>query len=120
MKAKLILAVLAAAAVAAAQAEALYHDAVLRPGAAYTFRIGDGRTGTQVRLQSITRGRLDLEDTRVVGAGATADVPFTVPARATRVLLVLDMKCAPVSCGDATLTVLDASGNPVAPAVTSD
>jgi len=120
MKARLILAVLAATAVGAAQADALYHDAVLRPGAGYTFRIGDGRTGTQVRLQSITRGRLDLEDTRVVVAGATADVPFTVPARATRVLLVLDVKCTPVSCGDATVTVLDANGNPIAPAVTSD
>jgi hypothetical protein len=120
MKKKLFLAVLGAAAVGASQAEALYHDAVLRTGAAYTFRIADGLTGTQVRLQSITRGRLELEDSRVVAPGALADIPFSIPGRATRILLVLDVKCTPASCGDATVTVLDANNNPIAPAVTSD
>ena len=111
---KMMLAALAAAVVGVPRAQALYHEAVLQTGAAYTFRIGNASPGAQVRLLSITRGRLELEDSRLVAAGSSADVPFTVPARATRVLLVIDLKCTEAGCGEATVTVLDANGGTVA------
>jgi hypothetical protein len=118
MKKKLIAAVLASGALSVPRAQALYHDAALQTGATYTFRIGDGSFGAQLTLLSITRGRLELEDSRLVPPGTAVDVPFTVPARATRVVLVLDLKCS-TTCGDATLTVLDQNNNPIAPTVTS-
>jgi hypothetical protein len=116
---KVILAVLVAAIVGVPRAQALYYDAVLQTGATYTFRIGDGSFGAQLTLLSIIRGRLELQDSQLVFPGTTLDVPFTVPARATRVVLVLDLKCSTTTCGDATLTVLDQNDNPIAPTVTS-
>jgi hypothetical protein len=101
------------------RAQALYYEAPLQTGATYTFRIGDGTFGTQLTLLSITRGRLELEDSRLVPPGTAVDVPFTVPARATRIVLVLDLKCSTTTCGDATLTVLDLNSAPIAPTVTS-
>jgi hypothetical protein len=118
MKKKLIAAVVSTT-LGVPRAQALYHDATLQTGATYTFRIGDGTFGAQLTLLSITRGRLELEDSRLVFPGTTLDVSFTVPARATRVVLVLDLKCSTTTCGDATLTVLDQNNAPIAPTVTS-
>jgi hypothetical protein len=116
---KRLFAALVVAVAGVPHAQALYHDAVLQTGATYTFRIGDGTFGAQLRVESITRGRLELEDSRLVPPGTTVDVPFTVPARATRVVLVLDLKCSTTTCGDATVTVLDQNSVPLAPTVSS-
>src|SRR6266540_5676863 len=110
---------LAALTICVPPAQALYHDAVLHAGITYMFRIGDGAFGTQATLLSITRGRLELEDSRVVAPGATGDMPFTIPDRAKRVVLALDLRCTSTSCGDATLTVLNQNGEPIAPTVSS-
>jgi hypothetical protein len=103
--------------IAIVPAEALYVGAPLHAGAGYVFRIADASNGSAVTLLSVTRGRLEVEDTAVVPAGDGLDIPLVVSQRTTRVMLKLDLQCAgddpSTGCGQITVTVLDATGNTV-------
>lgn len=83
----------------------------LHAGVPYVFRIGDAAGGTAVMLQAVVRNRLELEETVTVPPGSSVDLAFTIPSRASRVNLVLDL----VLNGEVTLTVLDQNGNTVIP-----
>jgi hypothetical protein len=90
----------------------------LRAGLPYTFRISPATVvgDTAVMLQAVVRGRLELDATAMVAAGNVVDLVFTIPSRASRVILVLD----PVSPGfdsqvesQVGVVVLDQIGNTV-------
>ena len=83
----------------------------LQVGVPYTFRIGDAANGTAVMLQAVVRSRLELEETLTVPSGGSVDLAFTIPSRASRVILVLDL----VLNGEVTVTVPDQNGNTVIP-----
>ena len=84
----------------------------LQAGVPYVFRIGDAGNGTAVTLQAAVRNRLELEDTLTVPAGSAVDRVFTIPSRASRVMLALDLV---EEHGEVTVTVLDQIGNTVIP-----
>lgn len=96
-------------------AEAVFIPLSLQPGGPlhagvpYTFRVGDAANGTAAMLQAV-RGRLELEETLTVPSGNLVDLVFTIPSRANRVVLVLDLV---EEHGEVTLTVLDQIGNTV-------
>jgi hypothetical protein len=114
---KLTLALLIAAVVNVPVAEAIFiplseqPGGPLRAGVPYTFRVGDAANGTAVMLQAVVRNRLELEETLTVPSGSSVDLAFTIPSRASRVILVLDL----VLNGEVTVTVLDQNGNTVIP-----
>ena len=83
----------------------------LQAGVPYIFRVGDAAGGTAVMLQAVVRNRLELEETVTVPAGSSVELAFTIPSRASRVILVLDL----VLNGEVTVTVLDLNGNTVIP-----
>ena len=84
----------------------------LRTGVPYVFRVADAGNGTAVMLQAVVRNRLELEETWTVPAGSSVDLGFTIPSRASRVILVLDLV---EEHGEVTVTVLDQFGNTVIP-----
>jgi hypothetical protein len=105
-------------------AEAVFFPFSLQPGGPleagrqYTFRIGDATMGggTAVTLQAVVRGRLELEETLTVPSGSSSDLVFTIPSRASQVILLLD----PFFPGfqsevesDVTVVVLDQNGGTV-------
>jgi hypothetical protein len=114
---KLTLMLLVAAMLNSPAAEAVFIPLSLQPGGPlyagvpYTFRVGDAANGTAAMLQAVVRGRLELEETLTVPSGSSVDLVFTIPSRASRVILVLDL----VLNGEVTVTVLDQIGNTVIP-----
>lgn len=63
-------------------------------------------------LQAGVRNRLELEETVTVPPGSSVDLAFTIPSRASRVILVLD----PVLVGGQVIvTVRDQNDNTVIP-----
>jgi hypothetical protein len=114
---KLTFALLIAAVVNGPAAEAVFiplseqPGGPLQAGVPYTFRIGDAAGGTAVMLQAVVRNRLELEETVTVPPGSSVDLAFTIPSRATRVILALDL----VLSGEVTVTVLDQNGATVIP-----
>jgi len=99
-------------------AEAVFIPLSLQPGGPlhagvpYTFRVGDAANGTAAMLQAVVRGRLELEEALTVPSGNLVDLVFTIPSRANRVILVLDLV---EEHGEVTVTVLDQIGNTVIP-----
>jgi hypothetical protein len=83
----------------------------LRAGVPYVFRIGDAAGGTAVMLQAVVRNRLELEETVTVPPGSSVDLTFTIPSRASQVILVLDL----VLNGEVIVTVLDQNGATLIP-----
>ena len=72
-------------------------------------------------LQAVVRNRLELEDTATVPAGNSIDLPFTIPSRASQVILVLDpamIGSDPQFFGDVTVTILDQNLIPIIPSLT--
>jgi hypothetical protein len=114
---KLALALLIAAVINVPAAEAIFIPLSLQPGGPlhagvpYIFRVGDAAGGTAVMLQAVVRSRLELEETVTVPSGSSVELAFTIPSRASRVILVLDL----VLNGEVTVTVLDQNGNTVIP-----
>ena len=94
---KLTFALLIAAVVNVPVAEAIFIPLSEQPGrplqagVPYTFRIGDAANGTAVMLQAVVRSRLELEETVAVPSGSSVELAFTIPSRASRVILVLDL-----------------------------
>jgi hypothetical protein len=114
---KLTLALLIAAVVDVPVAQAIFiplseqPGGPLQAGVPYIFRVGDAAGGTAVMLQAVVRSRLELEETVTVPTGSSVELAFTIPSRASRVILVLDL----VLNGEVTVTVLDQNGNTVIP-----
>ena len=121
---KLTLALLIAAVVNVPAAEAILiplPGGGLQSGVPYTFRISANVTDVAVMLQALVRNRLELEETVTAPAGATVDLPFTIPSRATQVILMLDpamIGSDPDFFGDVTVTILDQNLVPIIPPLT--
>ena len=115
---KLMLALFIAAVVNPRAAEAIFIPLSEQPGGPlhagvpYTFRIADAAGGTAAMLQAVVRNRLELEETLTVPTGSSVDLAFTIPSRASRVILMLDLVLVD---GEVTVTVLDQIGNTVIP-----
>jgi hypothetical protein len=75
-------------------------------------RIVDAVDGTAVMLQAVIRNRSELQETVAVPSGQLVDLAFTIPSRANRVILVLDLV---EEHGEVTVTVLDQIGKTVIP-----
>jgi hypothetical protein len=93
----------------------------LQSGVPYIFRISANVTDVVVMLKVVVRGRLELEETPMVPAGASVDLRFTVPSRASQVILALDpamIGSDPQFFGDVTVTILDQNLVPIIPALT--
>jgi hypothetical protein len=93
----------------------------LQSGVPYIFRTSANVTDVAVMLQTIVRNRLELEETLTVPAGSTVDLQFTIPSRATQVILVLDPAMIgfdPHFFGDVTVTILDQNLVPIIPPLT--
>jgi hypothetical protein len=121
MKKKLILAVLMAAALSVPHAEATYYGPRLQAGATYTFRINDAGVGNATTLLAVNRERVEVQAVRAALAAEFVEIPLTVPAKASRIILMVDIRCldtTPVTCGQVDVTVIDAIGNTVLPPVT--
>jgi hypothetical protein len=110
-------------------AEAVFFPLSLQPGGPlqagrqYVFRVSDATMGggTAVMLQAVVRGRLELEETLIVPSGSNVDLVFTIPSRASQVILILD----PVFPGfqsevesDVGVVVLDQNGATIIPPFT--
>jgi hypothetical protein len=108
---KLTLMLLVAAMLNTPTAEAILIPVGLHAGVPYIFRIADAAGGTAVMLQAVVRNRLELEETVTVPPGSSVELAFTIPSRASRVILVLDL----VLNGEVTVTVLDQNGATVIP-----
>ena len=92
----------------------------LQSGVSYIFRVSADVTDVAVKLQAVVRNRLELEQTLTVPAGAIVDVNFTIPSRASQVIVVLDPAMIgfdPQFFGDVTLTILDQNLVPIIPAL---
>jgi len=120
---KLMLAMLMAAVVNVPAAEAILiplPGGGLQSGVLYIFRISANITDVAVMVQASLRNRLELEQTLIVPAGASVDLPFTIPSRANEVILVLDpamIGSDPQFFGDVTVTILDQNLVPIVPAM---
>jgi len=120
---KLILALLIASVINGPAAKAILiplPGGGLKSGVPYTFRISADVSDVAVRLQALLRSRLELEETLIVPAGATTDLQFTVPSRASQVILVLDpamIGSDPQFFGDVTVTILDQNLVPIIPSL---
>jgi hypothetical protein len=93
----------------------------LQSGVLYIIRISANVTDVAVMLQAVVRNRLELEETAAVPAGSSIDLPFTIPSRASQMILVLDpamIGSDPQSFGDVTLTILDQNLVPIIPSLT--
>jgi len=93
----------------------------LQSGVPYVFRISANTSDVAVTLQALLRNRLELEQTLLLPAGATVDLPFTIPSRASQVILVLDPAMIgfdPQFFGDVTVTILDQNLVPIIPSLT--
>ena len=121
---KLMLAMLMAAVVNVPAAEAILiplPGGGLQSGVPYIFRISANVTDVAVMLQAVVRNRLELEETTTVPAGNSIDLPFTIPSRASQVILVLDpamIGSDPQFFGDVTVTILDQNLIPIIPSLT--
>jgi len=121
---KLMLALFIAAVVNVPAAEAILiplPGGGLQSGVLYIFRISANITDVAVMVQASLRNRLELEQTLIVPAGASVDLPFTIPSRANEVILVLDpamIGSDPQFFGDVMLTILDQNLVPIIPALT--
>lgn len=121
---KLMLALLVAAVVNVPAAEAILIPLPaggLQSGVPYIFRISANITDVAVKVEGLVRNRLDLEQTLNVPAGATVDLPFTIPSRTSQVILVLDPAMVgfdPQFFGDVTVTILDQNLVPIIPSLT--
>jgi len=121
---KLILALLIASVINGPAAKAILiplPGGGLQSGVPYTFRISADVSDVAVRLQALLRSRLELEETLMVPAGTTTDLQFTVPSRASQVILVLDpamIGSDPQFFGDVTVTILDQNLVPIIPSLT--
>jgi len=121
---KLTLALLVAAVVNVPSAEAILiplPGGGLQSGVPYIFRISANVTDVAVMLQAVVRNRLELEETTTVPAGNSIDLPFTIPSRASQVILVLDpamIGSDPQFFGDVTVTILDQNLVPIIPSLT--
>jgi hypothetical protein len=121
---KLTLALLIAAVINVPAAEAILiplPGGGLQSGVSYIFRISANVTDVAVMLQAVVRSRLELEETATVPAGSSIDLPFTIPSRASQVILVLDpamIGSDPQFFGDITLTILDQNLIPIIPSLT--
>ena len=124
MMKKLTLALVIAAVVNVPAAEAILiplPGGGLQSGVPYIFRVSANTTDVAVKLQAVVRNRLELEQTLTVPAGATVDLNFTIPSRASQVILVLDPAMIgfdPQFFGDVTVTILDQNLNPIIPSLT--
>ena len=121
---KFILALLIAAVISVPAAEAILiplPGGGLQAGVPYIFRISANVTDVAVMLQALVRNRIELQQTLMVPAGASVDLPFTIPSRANEVILVLDpamIGSDPQFFGDVTVTILDQNLNPIIPILT--
>ena len=121
---RLVLALLVAAVVNVPASEAILiplPGGGLQSSVPYIFRISANVTDVAVMLQAVVRNRLELEETTTVPAGNSIDLPFTIPSRASQVILVLDpamIGSDPQSFGDVTVTILDQNLVPIIPALT--
>ena len=121
---KLTLALLIGAVINVPAAEAILvplPEGGLQSGVPYVFRISANTSDVAVTLQALLRNRLELEQTLLLPAVATADLPFTVPSRASQVILVLDpamIGSDPQFFGDVTVTILDQNLVPIIPSLT--
>ena len=121
---KLTLALIIAAVVNVPAAEAILiplPGGGLQSGVPYIFRISADVTDVAVMLKAVVRGRLELEETPIVPAGASVDLPFTISSRASQVILVLDPAMIgfdPQFFGDVTVTIFDQNLNPIIPSLT--
>lgn len=121
---KLTLALIIAAVVNVPAAEAILiplPGGGLQSGVRYIFRISANVTDVIVMLKAVVRGRLELKETPMVTAGAGVDLLFTVPSRASQVILVLDpamIGSDPQFFGDVTVTILDQNLVPIIPVLT--
>jgi hypothetical protein len=113
---KLTLMLLVAAVLNTPAAEAVFIplslQGPLQAGLPYIFRVGDAAGGTAVMLQAVVKSRLELEETVTVPSGSSVDLVFTIPSRASRVILVLDLV---EEHGEVAVTVLDQNGGTVIP-----
>jgi len=93
----------------------------LQSGVPYIFRISANITDVAVKVEALVRNRLNLEQTLKVPAGATVELPLTIPSRTTQVILVLDPGMVgfdPQFFGDVTVTILDQNLVPIMPSLT--
>ena len=93
----------------------------LQAGVPYIFRISANVSDVAVMLDVLLRNRLELEESLMVPAGESVDLPFTIPSRSSQLILVLDpgmIGSDPQFFGDVTLTILDQSLVPIIPPLT--
>ena len=118
---KLMLALLIAAVVNVPAAEGILiplPGGGLQSSVPYIFRINANVADVAVMLHALLRNRLELEETLMVPAGATVNLQFTIPSRASQVILVLDpgmIGSDPQFFGDVTVTILDQNLVPISP-----
>jgi len=123
MMKKLTLALVIAAVINIPVAEAILiplPDGGLQSGVPYIFRVSANAADIAVKLHAVVRNRLELEQTLTVSAGTTVDLNFTIPSRASQVVLVLDPAMIgfdPEFFGDVTLTILDQNLVPIIPSL---
>ena len=121
---KLTLALLIGAVINVPAAEAILvplPEGGLQSGVPYVFRISANTSDVAVTLQAVVRNRLELEETATVPAGNSIDFPFTIPSRASQLILVLDpamIGSDPQFFGDVTVTILDQNLVPIIPSLT--
>ena len=120
---KLMLALVIAAIVNVPAAEAILiplPGGGLQSSVPYIFRISAGAADVAVMLQAVVRGRLELEQTLTLTGGSAVDLVFTIPSRATQLMLLLDPAMIgfdPQTFGDVTVTILDQNLNPIFPSL---
>jgi hypothetical protein len=93
----------------------------LQAGVPYIFRISANVSDVAVMLDVLLRNRLELEESLMVPAGDSVDLPFTIPSRSSQLILVLDpgmIGSDPQFFGDVTLTILDQNLVPIIPSLT--
>ena len=121
---KMMLALLVAAVVNVPAAKAILiplPGGGLQAGVPYIFRISANVSDVAVMLDVLLRNRLELEESLMVPAGDSVDLPFTIPSRSSQLILVLDPSMIgfdPQFFGDVTLTILDQNLVPIIPSLT--
>jgi hypothetical protein len=121
---KMMLALLVAAVVNVPAAKAILiplPGGGLQVGVPYIFRISADVSDVAVMLDVLLRNRLELEESLMVPAGDSVDLPFTIPSRSSQLILVLDpgmIGFDPQFFGDVTLTILDQNLVPIIPSLT--
>jgi hypothetical protein len=121
---KMMLALLVAAVVNVPAAKAILiplPGGGLQAGVPYIFRISANVSDVAVMLDVLLRNRLELEESLMVPAGDSVDLPFTIPSRSSQLILVLDpgmIGSDPQFFGDVTLTILDQNLVPIIPSLT--